>query len=162
MKKYISLLIILFTFMTLNAQEAMKVNRGPASSDFEMSDLHKLTFEGDSFYIHLHSGPVLPYSFSALKNLTFGEASGTGLLDQEIAPDEIGLFPNPVKNSLNISIKSEADAHITIINLQGERVLYHTTPLRDNRLDVSQLESGIYLIQFKIGESTNTKMFIKN
>lgn len=164
MKKHLLSVLVLLSFVStlVTAQEAMKVDFNADKADFVMSELHKITFEGDNFYVHFKNGEILPFSFNNLNLIAFGEKSPSGINENKLSAQNINLFPNPVSKYLNISIKTESDVQITIINLEGERVLFKQGPFNSERIDVSHLLSGIYLIQFQIDNTTSTKMFIKN
>lgn len=163
MKKQTLALLVLFSFIPIRAQDAMKVNQATDNVDFAMSNLHKLTFEGDQFSIHLKDGTTFPYSLHALSMLTFGNSDSTNLnLQRQPSAENIGIFPNPISDYLNIKSTSNQKMRIQIIDLKGIKV-YTSESKRDNkRIDVSHLSSGIYLLQLTQNGSTTTKIFIKN
>ena len=66
--------------------------------------------------------------------------------------DEIHIFPNPVKNHLNVKLLSHSNSQetIDIYNVNGRMVkqFKHSFSLYENiRLDLSDLPSGIYVIR---------------
>ena len=75
------------------------------------------------------------------------------------------LYPNPVKDELFISSKSNLnDFNIIIYSISGRSILsLNNSKLRDYSIDLQELKSGIYFIQIKgkQGQSA-TKKFIKN
>lgn len=64
--------------------------------------------------------------------------------------NDFKIWPNPVKTVLNIE-GYEAAEEITIIDLGG-RVIYNTTTNK-SQVDMSNLESGIYILQINKGGS---------
>ena len=162
MKKQTLLLLVLFSFIPIRAQDAMKVNQTTDSPEFLMSELHKLTFEGDNFYIHLKDGTTFPYSFQALSILTFGEAISPDFIQHKLSAQSIGLFPNPVSQFLNIRLATDQEINVKIIDLKGIILYQKEGHLNDGRIDVAQLRSGIYLLNITMQGSSTTKMFIKN
>ncbi|MEP5340753.1 MAG: T9SS type A sorting domain-containing protein [Algibacter sp.] len=74
---------------------------------------------------------------------------------------EISLFPNPVDQEINISIPTEngAISNYNIINTAGQSIMKGT--LFNNKIDASQLASGMYIIQIDSGDKIGTKKFIK-
>lgn len=162
MKKLIPLALFLaLVWPVLHSQEVLNVQSESESTQFPMEKLHKLTFEKDSFFLTLKDGTVFPYSFDVLNHLTFGENASTNIQTAYAQGQTIGLFPNPVRNYLNYKLSIPKEANITIINLQGKVMLQKTGHPCCQRIDVSFLESGLYLIQLQIGNSSTTKMFIK-
>ncbi|PWB28409.1 M4 family metallopeptidase [Flavobacterium sp. HTF] len=72
---------------------------------------------------------------------------------------EITVYPNPVGNELSISLANKAGATFTITNTLGQQV--GSGELSENPIDVSNLHTGIYLIELKGSQKTVTKKFIK-
>lgn len=74
----------------------------------------------------------------------------------------ISLFPNPTKNSLNVVLTSILnDAKLSIVDLQGRVV--NTLGINDKStvIDVSGLQSGVYVLRVDSSEGSYTKKFIK-
>jgi len=82
-------------------------------------------------------------------------------LDATIDPtlsQHIAFYPNPVSDMLTID--SELDiASVNVSNLLGQVLLSNDRP--GNALDVSSLNTGIYLITFQVGESIWASKFVK-
>jgi hypothetical protein len=72
---------------------------------------------------------------------------------------EFTLYPNPVKGgTLNVLVQGADATEFTILNLVGQVVkqgAYTET------VDVSSLQSGVYILQVKAGSSTFIERFIK-
>jgi Zn-dependent metalloprotease/chitodextrinase len=75
------------------------------------------------------------------------------------AGSEITVYPNPVDNELSISLANKTGATFTITNTLGQQV--RSGQLSENPIDVSDLGTGIYLIELKGSQKTVTKKFIK-
>lgn len=70
---------------------------------------------------------------------------------------EVGLYPNPVNDVLNIDIKDEISS-VEIYALQGQKVLSS----KENKINVSELPSGIYLVRVvDVNNNIATKKIIK-
>ncbi|WP_040253521.1 T9SS type A sorting domain-containing protein [Psychroserpens mesophilus] len=74
------------------------------------------------------------------------------------------LYPNPSDDVLNITLQnSEANLGIQLYDILGKLVIQKTINTTDlAQIDVSELKEGLYLVKFTIGDSTETKRFIKN
>jgi hypothetical protein len=80
--------------------------------------------------------------------LSFGETEGFNFV----------AYPNPVKNTLNVSAAVAIDA-VSIFDLTGREVLRTTPNAAAFSLDVSSLKKGLYLVTVKAGEQElNTKL----
>ncbi|WP_044401502.1 GEVED domain-containing protein [Lacinutrix sp. Hel_I_90] len=99
------------------------------------------------------------FSSSQTTNFCVGGASRsytrvtTSTLD-----DTFVLYPNPVKQSLNLSLRGLEAQSYQVINMLGQVVLKGDFT---ESIDVSELNGGMYMIQLNIGEKTKLKRFIK-
>jgi hypothetical protein len=74
--------------------------------------------------------------------------------------EHISLFPNPVKNSLNITDKNDvAISSMSIYNTLGQLVQVITNPT--NTIDVSELKTGNYFVKIVSDKGTSGSKFIK-
>ena len=71
---------------------------------------------------------------------------------------EVGLYPNPVNDILNIDTKEEI-LSVEVFALQGQKVLSS----KENKINVSELPAGIYLVRIQdVNNNIATKKIIKN
>ena len=74
--------------------------------------------------------------------------------------DYMTLYPNPVKNELNVSVKEMISiTSINIYNSLGQLVLVSTNP--SESIDVSSLKSGNYFIKLVSDKGVTISQFIK-
>lgn len=83
-----------------------------------------------------------------------------------LAPEsEVQLFPNPATDYLTVVYPAANDASVqlTVWDLTGRKVIERTVrgAVRQ-RLEVSQLQPGIYLLDLRSGTDRQTKRFIVN
>ena len=69
------------------------------------------------------------------------------------------VYPNPVKQTLNINLAGFEVQTFEIKNMLGQTVLKGRYT---SAIDVSKFESGVYILQLNIGEKTKIKRFIKD
>lgn len=70
---------------------------------------------------------------------------------------EVGLFPNPVNDILNIDTKEEI-LSVEVFAFQGQKVMSS----KENKINVSQLPAGIYLVRIQdVNNNIATKKIIK-
>lgn len=70
------------------------------------------------------------------------------------------IYPNPSKTILTISA-SENLSEITITNLLGQKIISKKNGSSEEKIDVSDLANGWYLIQTSINDNTKTIKFLK-
>jgi len=88
-----------------------------------------------------------------------------GLKDLQWYSDNIKLFPNPTETDLTVTFGSQADiGKVSIINPLGQTIREEDLQIQKTEFTVptSDLDKGIYLIQFKTPVGTVTKQFLKN
>ncbi|WP_312901136.1 T9SS type A sorting domain-containing protein [Chryseobacterium taichungense] len=71
----------------------------------------------------------------------------------------IAIYPNPVSDVLNISMKISKEEKVEIFNMEGRKVIETTIKNGRNSINVSQLQVGDYILKIK-GLELSTK-FIK-
>ncbi len=76
----------------------------------------------------------------------------------------LNLYPNPTNSLLNIELKnSGVNLTFQVFDILGKQVI-NGTPNSEEllQIDVSNLESGLYIIKIASGDKNETKRFIKN
>ncbi|WP_225035727.1 T9SS type A sorting domain-containing protein [Winogradskyella sp. SM1960] len=97
--------------------------------------------------------------FNGVIDLGAYEYNSTLGLDDEVFVSRVKLYPNPGSDKLFIKT-TEQVAQLSIYNINGQLVkqAYKVT----NGVDVSQLPTGLYMVQIKTNNNTITQKFIKN
>lgn len=76
-----------------------------------------------------------------------------------IDKDDIKLFPNPVKNQLNI--QSAGNATYQLIEISGKILKFGEFSDKNSIIDTSELSKGMYLLKINTSEGVVTKNFFK-
>ena len=72
--------------------------------------------------------------------------------------EEFNIYPNPVSDKLYI----DTDADIEIYNINGQRINVQRTIINEQQsINVSNLQSGIYLVKIKLGSYEVIKKIVK-
>lgn len=78
---------------------------------------------------------------------------------------ELTVFPNPVKNAITVQINSYQflPLFVEINNIQGEVITKYDLIEHNSELDISELNSRIYILKVvgKYGEIVKSKKIIK-
>ncbi|RMD96750.1 MAG: T9SS C-terminal target domain-containing protein, partial [Bacteroidetes bacterium] len=77
---------------------------------------------------------------------------------EEILGSQISFGPNPAGDALFVNSTVQLD-RISISNMLGQQLISYEGD--NNRLDISKLVSGMYLISFTEGNTTWTTRFVK-
>ena len=104
----------------------------------------------------LSYGQVEDYSVNILTGTAISTLAET---NSNEALTSISLYPNPTRDVLNIETNSSTKLNYTVINYLGQVV--KTGSIENNILNVSNLNSGIYILEVNDGQKSVTKKFIK-
>jgi len=83
---------------------------------------------------------------------------GYGPADKNGFEDDFKMYPNPVKNILNIQLVEGEEFKYAIRNMLGQLV---SEGVSDGQINVSKIEAGVYFIDIDDGEEKMTRKFIK-
>ena len=69
-------------------------------------------------------------------------------------------YPNPVKDVLNLSYKSEI-SNVKVINLLGQEVVNAKANTNDVQVDMSALNAGVYIVNVTVDDTVHSIKVIK-
>lgn len=111
---------------------------------------------GQTYYIVVSSWGSQLQSYAYTLNVT-------GNLDAEdFNIPVIDVFPNPVKDFLQVTNTDRNISDVVVYNLFGQEILRENWSGKDSSaLNMTQLAAGTYLVSFEIGGKTITKKIVK-
>ncbi|WP_300565583.1 T9SS type A sorting domain-containing protein, partial [Flavobacterium sp.] len=102
------------------------------------------------------------YNFPIVTNTATTTIQALSRQDFEFS-SYFNLYPNPVRDVLNISTKEAVEVtSINIYNTLGQLVLVTPNAQKTKTIDVSSLNSGNYFIKITSDKGTSSTKFIKN
>ncbi|SDL56371.1 S8 family serine peptidase [Chryseobacterium taihuense] len=114
-----------------------------ASGSYTITVTHKGILQGGS-----------PQNFTLIA--TGGNISTLSSLESSLKNDEITIYPNPVKNVINIKNNKNLNADVIILDMSGK--LIKKQILSENKIYVDDLAAGNYMLLYKDSEG-NEKSF---
>jgi hypothetical protein len=103
-------------------------------------------------------------SVSVIRQL--GQTPITGNIEQLTGSEISALYPNPIKNQLEIRLNGfDSNSHVIIIIIDGRgRKILESMEMagKEIRLDVDHITSGYYFVRLVQGEKTQQFRFVKN
>src|SRR5690554_3212646 len=114
------------------------------------------------FYTNGLLGSVDFYSVSSNNELYIDDIFfDDGLVGTEdFTADTFSVYPNPVKDVLNIQTKATVD-QVVVYDILGKVVLAAQPGVISPKVDMSTLPSGVYMVKVAIGNSSKTVKVIK-
>lgn len=81
----------------------------------------------------------------------------------EVNNTQFTIFPNPATNSINVSFSSKnKSATLQVFDIHGKQVIQKIiTPSVANKIDISKLVSGSYMVQISDGTDKKSAKFVK-
>lgn len=147
LKKFTLLIFLLFAVLaTVKSQSLYIKTKDGSITAKSLATLGRFTFSNNNLLINYLSGPVETYSLSNISKLTFKSAV-TGV-DELSLPGTLTLrvYPNPVTDVIYIQNAPETSYQLSIYRITGSLVLTNKMSSGDKSIDVSFLQSGLYLL----------------
>ena len=95
------------------------------------------------------------------RQMSFNQDCSSLSIEDELLIPEVLFYPNPTSNILNLKIENQQIKSVIIYSLLGKEVLRTLNKSGINKINISNLNIGIYFIQIKTDETTFTKKIIK-
>lgn len=73
----------------------------------------------------------------------------------------IKVFPNPTSQSLTLNMTKTSQYDITMVNVLGQKVWSQSINAKEHVCDISQLQSGIYMLYVKSSEGEFIEKIVK-
>jgi len=123
---------------------------GPIGSQWS----YTFTVVGDNdYFCGIHGADDMSGTITVMENLSVHE--------EEL--NTFSIFPNPVSSIVTLKLPSNSDVlQINLFNLLGEKMISKTVRHLDNtQIDLSFLNSGLYIIRVNNGEQSQSKRIVK-
>lgn len=126
----------------------------------ESFNSQELTGIGQTFEFVFNSIGTTTYICGIHPTMTGVITVQEALSRKEFSLKEIAITPNPVKNILVLSVPNNIKIKtISIYNILGKEILNKS--YFNNQIDISGLNSGLYLLKLSSTDAYITKRFIK-
>lgn len=137
MKKYYSITLIFFSLEAASQSTIGSTNSGAFSGSNFMYSVGEIYVQPQTNPDEVNSGLM-----GILYQLVFN-VSG---VDEVIFTDDFRAYPNPTKKILYFNIDSKSEVKkVFVLDIHGK--LIYTTEIRENKVDLTNLSSGIYFVK---------------
>lgn len=79
---------------------------------------------------------------------------------EELSSPDFKIYPNPCSEYIQIDLQTELSAALSMYDLNGHVILQKKTVQNNERIDVSNLASGAYILELR-GKNIIRKQFLK-
>lgn len=130
---------------------------GPLSYTANVPDSIDITKYDTVFFFCLQFNQFWDFG----KYSPFTTSNCTVLDVNSFSVDKVAIYPNPAKNQIQILNIDNISAEIRIFNVLGKQVLQQKN-ISANSVDISNLESGVYLLNISAeGKSKTQKLVVQ-
>jgi hypothetical protein len=111
-------------------------------------------------FIH---GCNTPGSSEGLKNGSVTVEDGEVLLQEQIESFDFTIYPNPSEGHFSLKFEAPVEGKISITTLDGKSVFTEDMKeTSEHKMDLSSIQSGVYIITLTKGTKSYSKRIIKN
>lgn len=101
-------------------------------------------------------------STNTLKNIQSKEERNTEFLELDELEFASKIYPNPTNGILNIDVNKHQNINFQLVNLKGENIKNGIFDDIHNSIDITDEQSGIYILTLKSGDKSESIKIIKN
>ena len=139
--------LLLLSAGSLRAQSTVTVTRNSgAAYTYTVQADGSLTFDGN--YLNIKesaTGENHSFNMSDVRKLSFADASSSGIDAVEQTAEPL-LYPNPAQGYCVVRGRDNGPQHVTVFSMTGAKMI-DTTVENESRLDISNLEVGVYMVK---------------
>ncbi|MCR9253997.1 MAG: endonuclease [bacterium] len=142
-----------------------------SSASYNMASNAQFRFQcdasGNADHIYIDEVTITGFNGASARSER-GGIELVGTLDSEVEElseiSDITLYPMPVTNQLNISMNTDSEViHVYLFTMEGKLIIDQDLLLKENnQIDVSSLQSGMYLYQVIDGDVKFNGKLIKD
>lgn len=141
--------------------ETLKSDWNTASSSYETNSRELITNDAEGNPIEMITQS---YLFGSWVNSTRDRRTYPDCLtlsDEEVAFEEINIYPIPATDELTIENTTQQDFALQLFDINGKLIKAEQLLNYRNNLDVSSLNSGVYILKLSNQSGVYTKRIIK-
>jgi hypothetical protein len=109
------------------------------------SKLKKITFSGTNLVLNYQSDPNESVSLASIQKMFFGTYTAVDRI--AIDNKDLVIYPNPSTDFIHVKTGMIAKSKIAIFSLSGTHVMSVNLPSDDNKIDVRDLQKGMYILK---------------
>ncbi len=139
-------LLFFLSYGAISSQNLIVQQINGTENTMSLSAIRKLVFSGNSIQIRNFSGSTTDFQLADVRKIFFSNTSSSEdqIVNETKKPV---IYPNPATLELNIIVNDPNVNYIEIYNFQGRKIKTEIVNDELERIDISDLQSGIYLLK---------------
>ncbi|MEE4257532.1 MAG: choice-of-anchor J domain-containing protein [Bacteroidales bacterium] len=132
------------TWTTLTYESSTGFFDWVSSGDIDISGI-----EGESVYIAFkYTSSNSESATWEIDNILITGSGGSSIIEDESFATEVRFYPNPARNTLMVNAENGQAVELSIYSLHGKLVMENVTVSGSQRIDLSGITKGLYILQF--------------
>ncbi len=162
-----TLIILIFVCLgptDLQAQNMYVKENAGTQTAYSLNNIRKLSFSSGKLTISKTDNSYDIYTLDSLRLLSFSDSTSVHIDTENIANQDIRIYPNPVHNKLKIDLTAAAHSNgiVNILSLEGKVLKSQEISGTDIiSIDMSHLPSGTYICHFRNETEIKSMKIIK-
>lgn len=165
---FLILLFLMFGAPILEAQTLKICDKSGTESNWNTTDIQKLTFSSGNLYLHQMNNQTQEFTIQNIRRLLFSDVGSGAVSYKNQNKEGFFIYPNPVHDALTVEFEfpKEKTIQVKIFSLDGRLLLNQTysslSPGKvTKRISVNMLSPGIYICRLNDSFNNVSKKFIK-
>lgn len=147
-------LLFFSNYEAIVSQNLIVQQKNGTENPISLSAIRKLVFNSNSLQVRNISGISTDFLLADVRKIFFSNTSSS---EDKIVNEKLITYPNPATSELNIIVSDPVPNCIEIYNFQGRRIKTEIVNDELERIDISDLQSGIFLLKAGL----HTTKFVK-
>jgi hypothetical protein len=132
----------------------------PSNVSITESQINASNIPGQYNYVYITGNNVCPDdSATVLVNVQAG-CNWLGL--EELTGTNVTLYPNPTTGNLNVTLNEIETINAVVYNAQGKLILTVNNLKNGSIIDLSSVETGVYMVQLNTENTSIIQRVVKN
>lgn len=148
MKKLPVLIMLIFLISLSVSAQTMQLEIKKwdnTETKIQLSNIQNLVFSGADMQVNLKNANPTVLPKSEVRKMVFSVYTGTTIPGE--VPAELKLYPNPAISSFQLSSLSAQNNLVSVYSISGQVLIQKNITSLDEKIDISDIPSGIYLVK---------------
>jgi hypothetical protein len=132
----------------------------PSNATIAQSQINSSNIPGQYNYAYITGNNVCPNDTATVLVNVLSTCNWLGL--DELSSSSVTLYPNPTSGDLNVQLNSIETINAVVYDAQGKLILTANNLKNGSSIDLSSVETGIYMVHLSTENATMIQRVVKN
>jgi hypothetical protein len=132
----------------------------PSNASIAQSQINSSNIPGQYNYVYITGNNVCPNDSATVLVNVQDSCNWLGL--EELTGSNVILYPNPTTGILNVTLSEIETINAVVYNAQGKLILTVNNLKNGSTIDLSSVETGVYMVHLNTEKATMIQRVVKN